>query len=469
MTTTSSRFRQALFALLLLTLGARPLSAATPAWSAPHAGNPLLPGYCADPSLVEHAGRFYLYATLDPWGGDTLGCWESADFKNWTYRVLNWPTKTACTSPTSKSAKVWAPSVIRARDGRFFLYVSVGSEIWVGVADHPLGPWRNALDDRPLIPADYKPGYHMIDAEAFIDDDGSAYLYWGSGWNWVNGRCWAVKLRPDMVTFDGEVRDVTPGSYFEGPLMLKQGGRYYLMNSVGKTTADTYAVAYAVGDTPFGPFRDAPNSPILATDAAVHVISPGHHAVFRHGGRAYILYHRHNIPFDPAFIGRQVCVDELKFTAAGLIEAVRPTHTGPELVRSRLAGRANLAAAAAATASSVRAGSTRPAGVRDDNYATLWAAADTDSQPWLQLDLGEACAVTRQELRFEYAWKPYAFTLECSLDGREWQQVSDHSSSPATGSPVVLEEAIRAQYLRLRFAVAPGAARPALFEWLVIP
>jgi arabinoxylan arabinofuranohydrolase len=53
----------------------------------------------------------------------------------------------------------------------------------------------------------------MIDAEAFIDDDGQAYLYWGSGLNWVNGKCWAVKLRPDMVTFDGEVRDVTPPGF----------------------------------------------------------------------------------------------------------------------------------------------------------------------------------------------------------------------------------------------------------------
>jgi beta-xylosidase len=64
-------------------------------------GNPILPGYYADPSIVQHNGKYYLYATLDPWGGDTLGCWESPDFKNWTCRVLNWPTKQACTSPTS--------------------------------------------------------------------------------------------------------------------------------------------------------------------------------------------------------------------------------------------------------------------------------------------------------------------------------------------------------------------------------
>ncbi|HEX9785981.1 MAG TPA: family 43 glycosylhydrolase [Opitutaceae bacterium] len=349
------------------------------------------------------------------------------------------------------------------------MYVSVGNEVWAGVADHPLGPWRNALGERPLIPENFRPGFHMIDAEAFIDDDGTAYLYWGSGWNWVNGRCWAVKLQPDMVTFDGEVRDVTPESYFEAPFMIKHDGRYYLMSSIGKTIEDTYAVVYAVGDTPFGPFQDAPNNPILATDAAAHVISPGHHAVFRREGRAYILYHRHSIPFDPALVGRQVCVDELRFTADGLIEKVKPTHDGPELVRDRLAGRNNLAATAAVTASSFGSDFTRPKCVLDDNYATLWAAADDDAQAWLQLDLGEAQAITRLELICEYARKSYAFALETSMDGRQWSRAADHTRSPASGSPVVVEQTVRARHLRLVFSSAPQSARPALFEWLAFP
>jgi beta-xylosidase len=308
----------------------------------------------------------------------------------------------------------------------------------------------------------------MIDAEAFIDDDGTAYLYWGSGWNWVNGRCWAVKLRPDMVTFDGDVRDVTPGSYFEGPFMLKHAGRYYLMNSTGKTTADTYAVAYAIGDTPFGPFRDAANSPILATDLAAQVISPGHHAVFSHEGHTYILYHRHGIPFDPTSISRQVCVDELNFTANGLIDRVRPTHTGPDFLRPRLGDRVNFAAQARATASSAQP-DRQPAFVLDDNYATLWAAADGDEKPWFQLDLGETRDIGRQELRFEYAWKGYPFALETSFDGRHWVRILDYTEGPVAGSPVVIAEKVRARHLRLIFTVPAGAPRPALFEWIVMP
>ena len=153
----------------------------------PAAGNPVLPGYYADPSLVQHEGTFFLYATLDPWGGNTLGCWESTDFTHWTYRVLNWPTKQACKSPTSGGSAVWAPSVVRGPDGKFHMYISVGNEVWAGVADHPLGPWRDANGGKPLIPREYRPGYHMIDAEGFVDDDGTAWLYWGSGHGWKNG------------------------------------------------------------------------------------------------------------------------------------------------------------------------------------------------------------------------------------------------------------------------------------------
>jgi beta-xylosidase len=78
------------------------------------------------------------------------------------------------------------------------MYVSVGSEVCAGVSEHPLGPWKNAkADSSPLINSQLFPGYHMIDAECFIDDNGETYLYWGSGLNWINGKCFAVKLKSD--------------------------------------------------------------------------------------------------------------------------------------------------------------------------------------------------------------------------------------------------------------------------------
>ena len=155
--------------------------------------NPIVDGYYADPSIVFYEGKYYIYATIDPWGSNELAVFETTDFRQFEQKYINWPTKEACTSSTSGKDMVWAPSVVQGIDSLFYMYVSVGNEIWAGVAGHPLGPWRNAKKNgTPLIPGNMIPGYHMIDAECFIDDDGQAYLYWGSGLNWVNGKCFMV-------------------------------------------------------------------------------------------------------------------------------------------------------------------------------------------------------------------------------------------------------------------------------------
>lgn len=434
-------------------------------WDLPDAGNPILPGYFADPTVIEYEGRHYLFATIEPWGGRTLGCWVTSDFQQWTFHALNWPTKEACQSPTSLEANVWAPSVVRGRDGRFHMYVSVGSEIWTGVADHPLGPWKNALGDRPLVAADFDRRYHMIDADAFVDEDGAAYLYWGSGWNWVNGACFAVRLGADMASFEGEPRIVTPTHYFEGPTMLKHGGRYYLTYSQGKTVSDTYEVRYAIGESPLGPFVEGKNSPILKTDHARHVVSPGHHGFLRREGQVYIVYHRHRNPYVPDTAFRQVCLDPLRFGEDGAIEPVEPTHRGPAFLRRPGAG-ANLAHVSRGEvrhrASSEAERHTGAAAAFDNNHATRWSAA-SPGEGWLEVDLGRVCALKQSRILPEYPNESYEVRIEVSLDGEAWTEVW-RSAPAARGSPLLAPHPVSARHARLR--ISPAASTTAsVFEW----
>lgn len=293
-----------------------------------HISNPIHNGYFADPAIVKYHDKYYIYATIDPWGGEELAVLETMDFMSWERKYLNWPTKNACISPTSGGAMVWAPSVVRALNGNFYMYVSVGSEIWVGVSEHPLGPWKNAkADQTPLVSRALFPAYHMIDADCFIDDDGQAYLYWGSGLNWVNGRCFSVKLRDDMLTFDGEPVDVTPPNYFEGPFMFKQKEIYYLMYSNGKAIDASYNVRYATGKSPLGPWEEGINSPVLSTSHDSSTYGPGHHSVFTEKGQSYILYHR-IYPQDEEYVLRQLCIDSLNFDRAGNIKKITPGGIG---------------------------------------------------------------------------------------------------------------------------------------------
>ena len=84
----------------------------------------------------------------------------------------------------------------------------------MSTAENPEGPWT------PLHCV--KAVEKWEDPCPLWDDDGQAYLYWGSGLNWVNGKCFMVSLADNMVDFlEGPV-DVTPSNYFEGPVMMKE-------------------------------------------------------------------------------------------------------------------------------------------------------------------------------------------------------------------------------------------------------
>jgi hypothetical protein len=177
------------------------------------------------------------------------------------------------------------------------------------------------------------------------------------------------------------------------------------------------------------------------------------------------------LPFEENTAFRQVCVDELKFTDYGTINQVEATHGGPALVQGRaVAG--NLAtkeAGASATASSVAPGQFSGAErALDDNYATRWSPDPGAKGGWLQVDLGAVKAVKRNELRFEYAWKKYAFTLEASADGKTWKMFSDQrTGGGVSGSPVVVEQPVETRYLRIVFPGTVTGKDLGVIEWAV--
>ena len=424
--------------------------------------NPVLPGYFADPSVVQLNGTYYLYATADPWGADFLSCWTTNDFHNWEWHKLNWPTKEACTSPLSNENMVWAPSVVE-RGGKYYMYVSVGSEVWCGKADSPLGPWENALGDKPMIPADTTMTYHVIDAEAFIDDDGKAYLYWGSGWNWTNGHCYVAELGEDMCSFKGEPKDVTPAHYFEGPFMLKRNGKYFLTYSEGKTIDDTYEVRYAVGDNPFGPFTEAVNSPILNTHDDLKVYGPGHHTVITCDGKDYILYHKHRLPFVEGTTYRQTCIAPLEY-AGDTIATIIPFNSAMFPLPD------HLAYAWVEPASVEASSSESPDFVAqcafDKSNGSRWQAATSDSTATLTAKFDGKAMIDTMRILPEYPWKQYRFKVETSQDnGASWTTAADFMQNGATGSPVLVAVGKECDAVKLVFAPADSTtAIPSLWE-----
>lgn len=83
---------------------------------------------------------------------------------------------------------------------------------------------------------------------------------------------------------------------------------------------------YAVGDSPFGPFQRVGN--VLKQDLKMGT-GAGHHSVLQVPGtdQWYIIYHRRP-PGDAEGNHREVCIDRMKFDAAGRIQPVQMTKRG---------------------------------------------------------------------------------------------------------------------------------------------
>jgi beta-xylosidase len=279
--------------------------------------NPVLPGWYADPELRFHDGLFWIYPTcsLSAEEQTYFDMFSSPDLVTWTkhpeiFRLpgLGW----------GKGISAWAPSVLPAYGSRF-MYFSAGDGDGIGLA-----VWhkftRRFVDalGRALV-REWPFGAQPIDANAFLDDDGTAWLYFGG-----HARCVAARLRPDLNGLAGDFQLITPAGYVEGPFMFKRCGRYYFTWSEGDWVDDTYGVAYAIADNPLGPFERI--GCILKGDGVVGT-GAGHASFLLLPGTSddwVIAYHRRPVG-DTEPNHRVSCIDRVFFRADGTIEPVRMT------------------------------------------------------------------------------------------------------------------------------------------------
>lgn len=282
-------------------------------------GNPIFPGWYADPEIHLFQGRYWIYPTYSaPYEEQTFfEAFSSSDLTDWRNegRILDFADV-----PWSTNRAAWAPSMAE-KNGKYYFYFSAGDGAGIGVAisDSPAGPFTDALG-HALI-SEYHHGAQPIDAHAFIDDDGTPYLYYG-GWK----HSVVVKLGDDMISIDGPFVEITPENYVEGPFMVKQQGRYVFMWSEGGWTDSSYAVAYGISDSPLGPFPRL--GTILQTDPAIGK-GAGHHSVLKLPGseQHIICYHRRPLEETSAH-NRVTCLDYLNIDEAGRIQPVAITNEG---------------------------------------------------------------------------------------------------------------------------------------------
>jgi beta-xylosidase len=292
-------------------------------------GNPLFPGHYADPEAVIFGDTYWIYPTYSaPYDQQTfLDAFSSKDLVTWTKhpRILD------TARVTWAKRALWAPAVVE-KGGKYYLFFGANDiqndqevgGIGVAVADRPEGPFTDHLG-KPLVDK-FHNGAQPIDQFVFKDQDGAYYLIYG-GWR----HCNIARLNDDFTGFvpfaDGTTfKEITPQGYVEGPFLFIRNGKYVFMWSEGGWTGPSYRVAYAIGDSPFGPFERI--AEVLKQDPAI-ATGAGHHSVLQIPGtdEYYAVYHRRPRG-ETDGNARVTCIDRMTFDANGRIQPIRITQEG---------------------------------------------------------------------------------------------------------------------------------------------
>ena len=290
--------------------------------------NPVFPGWYADPEGIIMDDEYWIFPTYSaPYDKQVhFDAFSSPDLVNWTKHeriidttVIKWA-----------HSAVWAPSIIK-KEEQYFLFFGANDiqsneeygGIGVAVSDSPKGPYKDHLG-KPLVDK-FHNGAQPIDQFVF-QDNGKYYLIYG-GWR----HCNIAQLKDDFTGFnpfeDGTTfKEITPENYVEGPFMFKKDDKYYFMWSEGSWTGPDYSVAYAVADSPFGPFKRIGKT--LQQDTKI-ATGAGHHSIIHNKDTDdyYMVYHRR--PLDETDRNsRETCIDLMEFNDDGTIKQVVITNEG---------------------------------------------------------------------------------------------------------------------------------------------
>ena len=426
-------------------------------------GHSLVPDMIADASIQLIGDTFYCYATTDGYGRglDTSGppvVWKSKDFVHWSFEGTYFPQ--------CDYEKYWAPSkVCFSKEGKWFIYPTVNGYMYPCVADSPDGPFSIAKGNTFTTPNRLweKDNVHAIDAEIFIDDDGTPYVFWGSR----N----VARLKPDMVTIDTIYPTIRTRrtEYSEGPICFKRNGIYYYLYTIGGD--EHYEYYYQMSRTsPLGPWETPENDLVCTTNYERGVFGPGHGSVFSdNDGQYYLAF----LEFGRRSTNRQTYVNRLNFNADGTIRQVDVSLDGVGYLRHSdhpaELHPVGITASSEAQRHLIRENQDwrcrrteqfHAAYAIDGANGSRWMAADNDTRPTLTIDLGTPRHVGSSEIAFVRPTAGQAYILEGSTDGQTWTRIGGHDDNQKR-SPHV--DYLGGTYRYLRITITLGVK--GVYEW----
>jgi len=444
----------------------------------------------ADPAVVEFKGDYYMFVTR------SFGYWHSTDLVNWNFiKPQQWFFEGSN-----------APTAFNYKDSLVYFAGNPAGYGSILYTDDPKkGKWTPTASISTNIQ----------DSELFIDDDGETYLYWGSS----NVHPIRVKkldredrfletgVKKELINLDEEAHGwerfgennfhpTIKEGYMEGASMTKYNGKYYLQYAAPGTQFNVYADGVYIGDSPLGPFSYTKNNP-MSFKPGGFTNGAGHGITVKQTNGQYWHFATMALASNAQW-ERRLCMFPTYFDEEGLMYAntaygdyprfgpSHPTKAGLHNGWMLLSYKGDVTVSTSLMQIMKFTSNDQEVEVKelpvsknadgqiiskiltDENPKTFWVAEANDDKQWITIEMQNPGTIYAFQLNFHdhesaiytrVEGLKHQFTIEVSGNGTQWQTVVDRSDSQedTPNAYIVLDEAIKAKYVRYNNIKVPGA------------
>ena len=408
----------------------------------------------ADPAVVEFRGEYYMFVTR------SMGYWHSTDLQNWDFIT---PEKWYFQGSN-------APAAHNYRDSVLYVCGDPSGSMSILYTDNPKkGDWKVT----PAILND------LQDPDLFIDDDGSAYMFWGSSNTYpIRGKKLDRNRRfiggdtKELFNLDPEKHgwerfgenhsDTVLGGYIEGPWLTKHNGKYYMQYAAPGTEFNVYADGVYVADHPMGPYTYQKHNPISYKPGGF-INGAGHGSTVRGPGKQYWHFGSMAFPLNMNW-ERRLCMFPTYFDEDGIMHCDTRFGDYPRYAptvaarKGEFRGWMLLSYNKPVTVSSVA--KDHPAfAITDESSKTFWLASSNDDKQWVQIDLQSPGMVHAIQINYnDYKSNMFTkvpgiyhrYTIQGSVDGKQWITLVDRSTNfkDVPNDYVEIEHPAHVRYIR---------------------
>ena len=369
----------------------------------------------ADPAVVEFRGEYYMFVTR------SHGYWRSRDLLNWEFvrPGKNWYPQ-GCNAPAAHNYK----------DSVLYVTGDPSGSMSILYTDNPaLGNWE-------AVPAIL---HNLQDPDLFIDDDGKAYMFWGSSNVYPirgmeldkNHRFIKKGETKELFNLDmskhgwerfGENHtDTVLGGYIEGPWLTKHNGKYYMQYGAPGTEFNVYADGVYVADYPMGPYTYQKHNPVSYKPGG-YMNGAGHGSTVLGPGGQYWHFASMSLSINVNW-ERRLCMFPAGFDKDGIMYVDTRFGDYPRYAPA-VPGKAGqfrgwmLLSYGKPVKVSTTKGEFKADALTDELTKTFWLAEANDERQWVMIDMYR-----------RYEGLHHRYFIEGSLDGENWEILVDRKES----------------------------------------